>query len=227
MTLPVTHDEQSALDRLYPSMKQTPAPKPAASSIFSSFAAPSQPVQPVETEANRVVNQAREEGKFSQLSDEQLGEHVYGSKVPGAGDPLPDYGHLMGGFFDSKEIEARGINDTDELQTIAEAREAINRVFIEHSIGGSEARQLMAVAKDYDSNPRDPESHEALANSTYESLRQQYGSRTPQMIEGAKRVAGELCRKIPNLSTLMDMGLASDPVFVRSMIFAARRKGYI
>lgn len=227
MSLPVTEVEQSALDKLYPSMKaQAPATTKPGSSFLRSPSASPAPSQPVQTEAQKFVSEAREAGKFSQLSDEQLGAAKYPNGGD-AGDALPSYDHMLGQIFDPLETHHRGIGDDEGVRIAAETRAATNAAFVEYSIGRSEAQRILTAFNDSLKNPRDAESLERLNEVTYSTLKSQLGTRTDAYLAGAKRIANELSAKIPGFRDTLQAGAGSDLNVIKALANAARRKGYL
>lgn len=221
----LTPEEQSGLDRLYPSMKTPTPPAAPTSSIFGnsrSVIAPKVEERPVD----KLIGEARAEGvSVASLSDETLAEKLYPDGGE-AGGVLNDYSHVTSNFFDSQETAARMIHDEGELETIAKGREAVNQAFIDFQVGQTAAAKIMTLAKDFATNPRTADNIAAMTETTLADLKAKEGSRTDGLLKGGQRVVNELCRRIPNLQSYLDNGLGSHPDFVKNMIAIARRKGY-
>lgn len=228
MTLPVTHDEQSALDRLYPSMKQTPAPAQQNTSVLGVSQQNSSTPKRAETAGEKLVSQARDEGiPIGQISDDVLSQALHAPDGL-TNDEVNSYEpHGVYSLYEDLEREARSINDEEQLEILGKARVATDQAFKDFSVHPTRAKEIMTMARQYMNNPRDFNSIETMNANVMANLRAEYGRKTDALLAAGGKVSAELCRRIPEFGELLDAGLGSDEKFIRTCINAAKRRGWV
>lgn len=190
---------------LYPTMtaQQNPQPAPA----------------PKQTEDKVVVTDPQ--------ADQLFGDDVW------AGDLPSDEGYYpsMSSLFDAEMAEASSQGDMDLLDDLDDAREGLNQMFGEFTVGAAEAREICSLIATHTTRrlrSHTAESlHQAKLNGMNE-LKQHYGSRYDDALKAARRVSDEIAKVIPYYTkTVNDSGLGNDPRYIRKLVSAAHRKGWI
>lgn len=164
---------------------------------------------------------ARDNG--SQVVDEKIaGEVLYGGIV------LDSYEPIISPVLEHEAYRARFDGNHEEALTINKAAQELGTVFKDYEVTDLIARDVMLVAGDY---LRAQRSDEAIMNeeeATMKALREKYGDNLDKTLAGARRVAQEIGKSVPNFIHVLERtGLGNSLKVGEALIMSARKKGYI
>lgn len=177
--------------------------------------------------AQAAVSAGKADGiAISSMPQETTGLARYGHDA-GEGEPVADYTiHGLDDFYEPLIKDARSIKDDDGVAMFQQAKEATNQAFKDYYVGPVRAKEIMMLAKKYHAGTGS-ENLEAVNASVMAKLKAEEGTRTDKLLAGAQRVTNDLIKRIPGFKEIVDKGLGSNETFIRAMINAARKKGYV
>lgn len=155
--------------------------------------------------------------------DEKIaGEALYG------GDVLDSYEHIISPVLEQEAFKARFDGNHEEALTINKASRELGTVFKEYAVSDNLAKDIMTEAGDY---LREQRSDEAILNTeeaTMKALQEKYGDDLNKNLAGARRVAQEINKRVPNFFHVLDRtGLGNSLKVAEGLIQSARNKGYV
>lgn len=149
-------------------------------------------------------------------------EVIYGGNV------LDSYEPIIAPVFEQEAFKARFEGNHEEALTIDKAAQELGTVFKEYEVTDLLAKEIMLEAGDY---LRAQRSETAIMNeeeSTFKALSEKYGDDLNKNLAGARRVAHEIGKRIPNfINTLERTGLGNNLKVGEALIQLASKKGYI
>lgn len=122
-----------------------------------------------------------------------------GGSPPGDGG-VDAYGPVLNAVFDGLEYRARFDGDEQEIAELRQDKQALGRAFASLKVGEGAARELLALVRDYNGNPRDEKSAAAENSRTVEILKDTWGDDAPRMARAAQEVVSRIDSYVPGFA---------------------------
>lgn len=166
----------------------------------------------------------------TEATTDALGERLSTESVLyGAGGVVPEtpdgYASGLSSTFDSLEYAARYEQNHEDVQALAQGKQALMGTFHEFGVGDGLAGELTTTVAEYMRAPLSDERLIEQTDSVMRELQQEFGGETERMIAGAQRVAQEAMSRMPWLREYLEAGAGSDPKIIRAFAQIAKRLG--